>query len=388
VLVPVVGKVKVRRTKNEGGYRVREHTRIDGTKGLRHVVSMNVRLPDGSMVRVEASSPDSKAKAFRDARDKADLVRKNGRPNLSKATVAEYLDDWLSTYIESEVEKTTFAIYTSTIRLHVVPHVGSTRISHLKSLKPAELYAAQRKAGASTRISQISYRLLKACFTRGLAASEIPCNPFALEKMPRHQGKRFRTFTQDEAKRFIEAVKDDRLCALYLLAIACGLRQGELFALRWHDLSGNLLSISRQVRNLSGVVSIVERTKNGLARNVTIPAFVVKALDEHRESLADEGLRIDPDALIFPDCDGGPLRRENVRQRSFYPLLERAELPKIRFHDLRHSCATLLFHNGVDAQVVQALLGHASVAFTLSVYVGANPRMGKIAADAMDSIFS
>jgi integrase len=192
-----------------------------------------------------------------------------------------------------------------------------------------------------------------------------------------------------EARRLIEAARDDRLEALYVLAIHTGMRRGELLGLKWKDLDPDNFTVRVRrtlTRKGTGYILGEPKTKNS-RRTVRLTARAAEALGRHRAKQAEEKLRAgslygDQD-LVFAGEGGVLINPSNLRQRSFKSLLGRADLPRITFHDLRHTCASLLFQRNVHPKFVQELLGHASVAITLDTYSHMLPGMGAEAANAI-----
>ena len=192
-----------------------------------------------------------------------------------------------------------------------------------------------------------------------------------------------------EARRLLEAAQGDRLEALYVLAIHTGMRRGEILGLNWKDvdLEGTTIRVRRTLTREGNGYALGEPKTKKSRRTVRLTQRAVEALRSHRAGQAREKLRAgslyqDQD-LVFPSEGGSFLNPSNLRQRSFAPLLERASLDQITFHDLRHTCASLLFQRNIHPKFVQELLGHASVAITLDTYSHMLPGMGGEAADAM-----
>jgi integrase len=189
----------------------------------------------------------------------------------------------------------------------------------------------------------------------------------------------------DQVIRLLAAAKDDRLEALYVLAVTTGLRQGELLGLQWEDVDfpGAALHVRHTLHELNGRLWIGEPKTKRACRQVDLPAIAVVALRGHRERMLIEDRS---DGLVFCDTQGGPLRKSNLLRRSFLPLLKRAGLPAIRFHDLRHTAATLLLAQGVHPKIVQERLGHSNIALTLDTYSHVLPGMGREAASKLDAL--
>ena len=189
--------------------------------------------------------------------------------------------------------------------------------------------------------------------------------------------------------------RGDRLEALFVVAVTCGLRLGELLGLRWGDidLEARRLTVRRQLqRARDGSGLVFSPTKNKKNRTIRLGNHGIEALKAHRQRQSEErrlakGLLPESD-LVFVTTQGTPLDPSNLVARSFKPLLRRAGLPDIRFHDLRHVCATLLLSQGVSVKVVQEVLGHSSVSVTMDVYSHVLPDMQEKAAAAMDGLLS
>ncbi len=187
---------------------------------------------------------------------------------------------------------------------------------------------------------------------------------------------------------------DDRWSALYVLAVSTGLRQGELLGLQWEDV--DLANATLRVRHTlqppgfpKGAPARLTppKTRRSL-RSVRLPHSAVQALFRHRKLQEAERARANGSwrdrRLVFPNTLGGYADYTNLVPRHFKPLLRRSGLPNIRFHDLRHTCATLLLTKGVHPKIVSEMLGHSSVSITLDVYSHVIPGLGDAAALAME----
>lgn len=202
-----------------------------------------------------------------------------------------------------------------------------------------------------------------------------------------------------QARAFLDAARGDRFEALYALCLTAGLRQGEALGLKWSDidLSGatGTLRVNRQLRRVrrdgekSGKLEFSE-PKNASRRTVGLPTRAIGALRSHRKRQLEEKLKAGPEwrdnGLVFASMHGAPLDAQNIVNRSFKPLLSRAGLPGIRFHDLRHSCLSLLAQRGEPIRDLQALAGHATAAFTLQRYTHHYDASARRTADAMGEI--
>jgi integrase len=197
--------------------------------------------------------------------------------------------------------------------------------------------------------------------------------------------------TPEQSRSLLDAAQLDRLEALYVLALSTGMRQGELLALKWADvdLDGAAIQVKATLqRTREGFVFQEPKTARS-RRQVALTRTAVKALRQHRASQLEERLRCpywqDPD-LVFASEIGTPIEATNLIRRSFAPLLKRAGLPRIRFHDLRHTAATLLLGQNVNVKVVSEMLGHSQIAVTLDLYSHVTPTMQRQAVEALDAV--
>jgi len=188
-------------------------------------------------------------------------------------------------------------------------------------------------------------------------------------KLPKPNKKEITPLTPDQAKTFLEAARGDRFYALYVLAIHYGLRQGELLGLKWGDLDldNGTLQVRRTMSE-SCVSRIEEKPKNDKGRRIEISPAVAEILETHRKQSVGD--------LVFATSKCTPVNSSNLLQRSFLPLLASCNLPRIRFHDLRHTCATIRFIKGQHPKRVSEILGHSSVAITLDIHSHVIPGMG------------
>ena len=181
--------------------------------------------------------------------------------------------------------------------------------------------------------------------------------------------------------------------ALYVLALTTGLREGELLGLRWRyvDLERGALQVRGIVQRIDGKPVVKEPKTESSSRQVLLTKLAVDALRQHRLRQLEERLKMgdawDDQDLVFPNQSGGPMYAQNFLSRSYLPLRKRAGIPQVRFHDLRHSAATLLLASGVHPKVVREILGHSRIAVTMDLYSHVTMTMQRDAVNAMDTLF-
>lgn len=317
----------------------------------------------GKRVRVTVYAP-TKAEVMR----KLDAARNGTLPRSGGVTVGQFVRAWLDG-LKASVEPTTWAQYDSHLRNHIDRHVGGVRLAALDGAGVAGFVGRLGKARVSAATTRKVARTLRAALRAAVTAGVIPKDPSARVPLPKHVRPPVRVLTPDEVRVLMAAAASYRLETLFRAAIDSGLRQGELFALRWgdYDPAAGALTVTKAMAELNG--KLWEKgAKTANSRRRVILDFSRPALDAHRQQMAAEGQDTGPGGLIFPDTKGKPLRKSNFARRAFHPIRERAGLPELEFHHLRHCSASLMLLAGQDSKVVSSRLGHSSVGFTASTY--------------------
>ena len=307
-------------------------------------------------------------------------------------TVGKYMIRWLSDSAKHAVKATSYRAYESQIRNHIVPALGKIKLSRLTPAHLQALYAAKLREGMKPASVRQIHAILHKALEQAVRFNLIPANPASKVDPPKVRQEEITPLTAEQASKLLDVIRDerDRFEALYVLALTTGLRIGELLGLKWSDidLDARRLRVSRQLQCSEGGLIFTE-PKAASRRTVDLPASTVEALKRHRKRQVEETLKAggayQDNDLVFAGDLGGPIGPEKVTQRAFKPLLKRAGLPEIRFHDLRHTFATLLLARGVHPTYVQRALGHASVKITLDRYSHWMPSMGRATAEAIDA---
>jgi integrase len=350
--------------------------------------------PDGKRRYVSGRTKEEARRALREARANTDQGLLFDADNLK---VGEYLDRWLADSVSDTVKATTFERYEQITRLHLKPVLGRVK---LKALTPAHvrgLYREKLEAGSSARTVRYIHTTLHKALKQAVMDGLIPRNATEAVKPPQPTREEMHPLTPEQAKLLLLQVaheSGDRLEALYVLAIHTGLRQGELLGLKWDDV--DLDDGSLQVRRTLAITkngSVFTSPKtSGSRRSVKLTQRATEALRSHLKRQLGEIDRVgslwSENGLIFASETGEPLDRRAVTKLKFKPLLKRAGLPEIRFHDLRHTCATLLLTRNVNPKIVSEMLGHSTIAITLDTYSHVLPNMRDQAAAAMEEALS
>ena len=249
-----------------------------------------------------------------------------------RLSLAQYLSRWLEDDARTTIRETTYLNYKSTIRNHINPHIGGISLSKLSPEQIQGLQGNLERAGASPRTRQLAHAVLSRALNRAVRMRMLARNPCNAVDRPKVPTREMDVLSPEQVRKLFTAADGDPLKALYVTAVGTGARIGELLALRWEniDLPRGTLSIQRTLIDINGKLSLGEPNSEKGRRRIDLPSFVIETLREHRHIQPAEP---HPKAFVFSDKRGGPLRKSNVLRRSFRPLLARAGLPRIRFHD-------------------------------------------------------
>jgi integrase len=304
-----------------------------------------------------------------------------------------YLIDWLDNVHKSTIRMTTYTQYHSIIKAHIIPALGHVTVQKLTVQMIQTFYTKKIESGAThSRVMGIHAVLHKA-LDDAVRWNIISRNVSDLVSLPAATTHEIQPLTVDQVHTLMEVVKGHHFEALILVAVTTGMRRGELLALRWSDIDfeNGFIYIRRSVGRVPKMGFVENDPKTRMSkRKITLPDVVIKALKEHqlRQEQAKQlvSKRWQEHNIVFPNKFGG-FHYTNRMLITFHALVAKAGLPRIRFHDLRHSAATILLIKGVHPKVVQELLGHSKISITMDIYSHVLPSMQKDAMDTMDQIF-
>jgi len=303
-------------------------------------------------------------------------------------TVAEWIDIWYENFIRPNLRETTRNQYESFIRHHIKPHVGAIRLQDLTSLQLQKLYNKLKDSGRiqtdhalpnpglSAKTVRSVHMMLSSCLAKAVNERLIPSNPAHGCNIPPKEKWEMKIIPLDKIGLFLHEADKAGYLAMFYLELTSGLRRGELLALLWTDVdtANCTISVSKQVIRVNGELKVLPpKTKNAV-RKIVLPKQTIELLIAEHERHPDS-------TLLFPSPKtGGPLDPPAVA-RKMKTLLKRAGIDEIRFHDLRHTFATLSLQNGVDVKTLSHTLGHYSAGFTLDTYTHVTTQMKADAAE-------
>ena len=309
-------------------------------------------------------------------------------------TVGEYFDVWLKGSVRGSVRQCTYDRDASLVNNHLRPALGGIRLKKLSAAHLQGFYRDRLDYGLSPSTVYKMHAILHKALSQALKWHIVPRNVTEAVRPPRPAPREMRPLTAEEARRLLQAAHGNGLEALYVLAVTTGMRQGELLALRWQDvdIKNCTVSVRRTLTRNGGVIELGEPKTKKSRWSICLTPRAIEALESHLERQLREigilGDRYKDQGVLFTTSTGGLINPCNLRQRSFARLLKEARLPHIRFHDLRHTCATLLLTQGTHPKYVQDLLGHATIAITLDTYSHVMPGMGDQTARAIQDALS
>jgi integrase len=310
-----------------------------------------------------------------------------------KQTVEQYLGQWLND-IKPTIRHRSWIRYEEMVRLHVLPTVGAVALSRLSPQQVQALYTAKLSQGLAPATVARIHAVLRRAFGEATRMGVIQRNVVALVRPPRPMRKEMQVFTAEQARTFLTAIVDDPLEALYVLALTTGMRRGEMLALHWADvdLDSGFVQVRFTVQHIAGAQVIYSAPKTSRSRRkVALSQRAIAVLQKHRQRQEEQRARVSvawvESDLVFTNAVGQQMRGNHILQRHFTPVLQRAGLPLIRFHDLRHTAATLLLTQGIHPKIVSEMLGHSTVSMTLDTYSHVLPDMQRDATAAFDRLF-
>lgn len=312
----------------------------------------------------------------------------------SKITMAQHLESWLG-HVKSQVTPRTHERYSELVRKNIVPLIGSIHLTKLRPMQISDAYTKaltsgrrDGKGGLAPTTVIYMHRLIKHSLAQAVRWGMIARNPADAVTPPKAERGTLTTYDMPQTAELIDVVRGTRLMVPVMLAVMCGLRRGEIIALRWRnvDLDQGGLAIVESAEQTKGEVRY-KPPKSGKGRRVALSASVVEELRSHKAAQAEELLRLgvcqDGATFVYAREDGQPIQPRSLTH-AWMKAISNTGLPRVRFHDLRHAHATHLLASGVHPKVASERLGHSRVGVTLDLYSHVLPGMQEDAASRVD----
>lgn len=314
---------------------------------------------------------------------------------VGKYTVGEWMEVWFEDYAKIKVRPSSHQTYRGYIDNHINPNIGDIPLEKITSLELQKLYkklltkgrvdrleAKGQPKGLSAKTVRNIHQILSSALKLAQEQRILHTNPAEGCALPKVEHREIKTLPVEQFQSFLREARESGVFELYYLELATGLRRGELLGLKWEDidLERGDLRVRRQISRINGeVVEAPLKTKNAY-RTLPLAEDTVSVLLEQKKKVGSS-------PWVFPSPNGGPISPDSVLHM-LHRVLKRAGLPKVRFHDLRHTFATLALQNGVDIKTVSGMLGHFSAGFTLDTYAHVTSAAQRQAAQTMGNVLS
>lgn len=307
--------------------------------------------------------------------------------HTSSQKLSVFLNTWLESVVKNKVRATTYRSYEQICRNHLIPGLGHLPLEKVTPQIIQRFLIEKSKTGISTEHLR---RVLRAALNHAMKWEMVVRNAATLVSVPKKEKFKYSHFDIEQTKKFIEGAKQTRHSALFTVTVAMGLRLGEALGLKWDDvdLENGTLTVKHQLQRINGKLQLVDPKTARARRTLSMPEFVVAELRAHKvKQLELRLLQADvwqDNGFVFSSSIGTAADPRNVR-KVLEQILKDNELPKVRFHDLRHTCATILLSQGTDLRVMMEILGHSQISITMDTYAHVLPQVQKEAAAKMDA---
>ena len=375
-----------RRANGEGSIRKRKDGRWEGRYTAGRDPETGKAITKNVLAKTQKECKEKLQKAIEDTAG-LDLAK------AGQYTVGQWLDVWFENYAKLKVRPSSHQTYRGYIDNHIKPNIGHIPLSKSTSLDLQKLYkkllsggrvkrieAKRQSKGLSAKTVWNLNQVISSAMDFAIAQKLILTNPTDGCALPRLEHREMKTLPAEQLASFLQEARVSGVFELYYTELATGLRRGELLGLKWEDLDlvRGEMRVRRQVARINGeVVEAPLKTKNAY-RTLPLSEDTVGILKIQKQKAGGN-------PWVFPSPTGGPISPDSVLHM-LHRVLKRAGLPQVRFHDLRHTFATLALQNGVDIKTVSGMLGHFSAGFTLDTYAHVTTAAQREAARTMSGV--
>jgi len=374
-----------RRSNGEGNIRKRKDGRWEGRYTAGRDPITGKQIFKNVLGKTQAEVKEKLKKALEECK-KVDITR------TGKYTVSGWMEEWFENVAKLKVRPSSHQTYRGYIDHHIAPNIGKIPLEKLSTMDLQKLYrklmnkgrverieAEHPPKGLSAKTVRNINQVISSAMDFAVAQKIISENPCKAVALPKVEHKEMQTIPAEQLQAFLKEAKETGVYEMYYIELATGLRRGELLGLKWTDIDwkNGIIKVRRSIARVNGeIVESTLKTKNSY-RAVTISQQAIEVLKQQKAKTNDQ--------YIFPSPNGGPISPDSVNNM-LKRVLARAGIPKVRFHDLRHTFATIALQNGVDIKTVSGMLGHFSAGFTLDTYAHVTTSAQKEAAETMSDV--
>ena len=376
-----------KRANGEGSIRKRKDGRWEGRYTAGHDPATGKQIFKSVLGKTQAEVKEKLKKALVEA-GQIDFTKSG------KHTVGTWMDEWFENVAKIKVRPSSHQTYRGYIDNHIKPNIGNIPLEKLTTMDLQKLYrtlltkgrvdrieAEKQPRGLSAKTVRNINQVISSALDLAVAQKIIPSNPTDACELPKVEHREMQTIPEEQLQAFLAEAKATGVYEMYYIELATGLRRGELLGLKWQDIDWKnaIIKVRRQIARVDDqIVEAPLKTKNSY-RTVTISPQAIEVLKQQKAKTHDQ--------YVFPSPNGGPISPDSVNNM-LKRVLARAGIPKVRFHDLRHTFATIALQNGVDIKTVSGMLGHFSAGFTLDTYAHVTTAAQKEAAQTMGNVLS
>ncbi len=376
-----------RRSNGEGNIRKRKDGRWEGRYTAGFDPATGKQVFKNVLGKTQNEVKEKLKKALEESQ-KLDFTR------TGKYTVGQRMEEWFENVCTIKVRPSSHQTYRGYIDHHITPYIGKTPIEKLSTMDLQKLCRKLMDKGRVERIESKKQpkglgpktvrnvmQVISSAMDFAVAQKIITENPCKAVELPKVKKQEMQTIPAEQLQAFLTEAKASGVYEMYYIELSTGLRRGELLGLKWSDIDWNnaVITVRRQVARINGEITEAPlKTKNSY-RRVSISPQAIEVLKTQKAKTNSE--------YVFPSPTGGPISLDSVNNM-LKQVLSRAGIPKVRFHDLRHTFATIALQNGVDIKTVSSILGHFSAGFTLDTYAHVTTAAQKEAAITMGNVLS
>jgi len=363
---------KARRGRHEGTIRLRKDGRWEAR------IDLGVG-EDGRRNQISAYGK-TKTEAQEKLRAKAQVTRTR-QTSAGRVKLGEYLDDWLIR-VKMENRYTTYCLRAGTVKNHIKPHLAQTPIQNVTPSIVTNVLLKLERCGVGARTRQVVRDTLHVALERACKDGILPSNPVSVVPRPRAPRRPRMFLSLEDAQKVLETSRNTPYYAIMVLGFTTAMREGEIFALQCEDIDfeRKFLSVRYTLMDSPNGLVLGPPKTDASIRRIDLPQLAVTALREH---IGDNRR-----GFAFAAENGAPIRKSNFIRRYFKPLIEKAGVPEVTFHELRHTANALLASQGASPNVVQGRMGHTSSRMTFDTYGHVLPGAQRLAADAVEEMFA